>query len=734
MRFSNKKEDLDAIKNIESDYISELQKNIDDYIERISEWSNSIGCALINNSIKYSTNYIYESYKDEIYKYISDDNFNQFTFMDIGSFFNVGDECISSIKTFQNEINSEIVNIKFSDLELTEKDDFEIDDETLNGFKDITKNTQVRLKELFEIAKSNVSKLASDFVLSRPLLYMIEIQNGILENYFVDQSNLYYVYLDWLKNNKDKIEKLSEQFISDARSKSTNEAFSNQMKRVFTEGGQMVLPFAVGAASVISGSKAINNKKNTTSENNAKSDKNNDNSTNKNKSGIKKFRDKAFKSAEKIGDTLIEIGDRFSPEGEFKIGENKFKMKQPNIVSIVGMALKGIGKTGQVWTGDDSDIKKGDANQTKTNDVPKKIEIIDKLNKDITEKIKLVDKDNIGKYTTNENYEDINKKVGTIIYNNPSYQQVLGLSDAKLVKLGLADDYKKATGRDISSTPINFSPYIYNGNNISQPELKVKSKQIDDLNRRIYKNEELDKINYDKIISEIKDIRKEKDKYEKDILNGKNVPYDGLIGINKETEIGKLVTSINNLTKSISAPSLLDNKNGRYNDETVDRLFSSLLNNKENSNSIKNAIQEFANRQYGYSGYRDGLFDVDNYEDLNYALNNKCNFRPTNNFAKKILLAREYGMNQNNSIILNMFKGLGKGIANIGTTLVLSAISVPVGLAFGIGSYINAIASTPRNEYKDLLDNLGIENTDSLMNDFKYDSDNNSYASDKNGL
>ena len=261
---------------------------------------------------------------------------------------------------------------------------------------------------------------------------------------------------------------------------------------------------------------------------------------------------------------------------------------------------------------------------------------------------------------------------------------------------------------------------MYNTNN-NQPELAVKSNVIDEINKRFNANKDFNKLNFDKIISDIDNINKNRNDYKID--NG-NDNYDGLVPVNKDSEMGNLIQAINGLTNSINAPELLRDKNGRYNQETIDNLCNFL----KKSNDVNEAARDFVNKQYGYGGYKDGVHEVDNYQDLDYAIRNKCHFRPNREFAAKISSAQNFANDSNNSLFIEMFKKLTSGILNIGATVLLSAISIPVGMAYGVGAFINTSQKTPRDEYKDMIDNLGPEISDTFIENYAYDDKKNEYS------
>ena len=546
----------------------------------------------------------------------------------------------------------------------------------------------------------------------------------------MDQNNLYSCYLEWLQKNRDKIEALTQQIIADSKSKSKFEILTNQFKNPIEAIANYSVPFAAG----MSASKLFSNGNNDIKNGNLISktgEKTTGDSKSNNEEVEKLKKEKQRRLNRQKWAAIIK-----KPFSALKnAGDEISKLAIPGIPNPLGITFKTIGGFGEAacdMVSEYNDPKwdmrldniKGDDYKAIKKEIDDKNKIFDKLQSDKEFIDVLRINDNMSpeerkKYYI-DNSKEINEKIGKIIYNNQDYKYLFNMSDANLVKMGLADEYKKVTGKDISNTPINFSPYLYNTNN-NQPELAVKSNVIDEINKRFDANKDFNKLNFDKIISDIDNINKNRNDYKKD--NG-NDNYDGLVPVNKDSEMGNFIQAINGLTNSINAPELLRDKNGRYNQETIDNLCNSL----KKSNDVNEAARDFVNKQYGYGGYKDGVHEVDNYQDLDYAIRNKCRFRPSKGFAQKISSAQNFANDSNNGLFIEMFKKLASGILNIGATVLLSAISIPVGMAYGVGAFINSSQKAPRDEYKDMLDNLGEETIDSFVNNFKYDNVHNEYS------
>ena len=705
MRYSALKEDINNIKNIQINYTDSLNEVLDCYATEIQDWANSIGCELINRTMKYSIEYIVNSYTGEMKKIINDEGLMPQSFIKVSEYCCASDVSIQDTKDLQDIVNSYLLNVKIPTLELKSKDKFDITDEKLEEFKRIVKFHIKRVSDLDE--NVDYKDVIENNVLATPLKSYLLTASSIMKGYFIDQNNIYDKYLDWLNKNKAKMQQLTDEMIEKCKNDSGKDFFNNQFA------GALIGVTGATGVSALAFTKPTGITK---SENNEAVGKNSDKKSNNSK------KKNGFKIARGAIDTLGNALGIYGTVGDYIIPGT-------GVVGKAGAAIckfiSGGLKQGEAYFGN-ANLTDGISKEKVQGqeDFINEPEIRDVLKLDVD----MSDSERNAYYK--QNAENIENVISKKIYNNQKYRYSFNMSDANLVKAGLAEHYEKVTGRNIANTPITFNPYINNVVNTQdkdkekiKPELKVKKTQIDDLNKKIDENKDFNKINFEKLNKDIEEIKSKRFVYDPNKKESDKEPYDGLVPVNKDSEMHKLVEAISGLTDSIKAPNLLTSKGDRYNDETMSQLFEAIKRN----NNINDAVKDFTNKSYGYSGYKDGTFDVNNYQDLNYALKNRIKFRPNNLYSQKLSKAKEFGSETGNVNIINLLKSAAKGIFNVGATLALSAISLPVGIVYGIGSIASAVATAPRDEYKDMLDNLGEETVDSFINNFEYNDEKNEY-------
>ena len=445
MRLSTKKEDLNLISNAQLDYNDNLNKVINEYYESITSWANSIGCSLINKSLKCSNDFIIENYTDKVNKYLVEDNENKYKFTDMANHYKLGELCINEIRKMQNSIAENCSKMVTADLKLEEKNEFEISDNDLSLFKEIVENTISKLSDVYNDAKSDAKRLSDDNILAIPLLNSFEVQNGLISNYFTDQNNLYSCYLEWLQKNRDRIEALTQQIISDSKSKSKFETLSNQFKNPLNGIANYAVPFVAGMAA----SKLISSGNNSASNDNlsSKNENNNSGDSESKNNDIKQLkqlkqkklnRQKWAATIKKPFSALKNAGDEIS------------KLAIPGIPNPLGITFKTIGALGEgtcdvitEWNDPKWDMRldniKGDDYKEIKKEIDDKNKIFDKLqgDKEFIDVLRINDNmspEERKKYYI-DNSKEINEKIGKIIYNNQDYKYLFNMSDANLVKM-----------------------------------------------------------------------------------------------------------------------------------------------------------------------------------------------------------------------------------------------------------------------------------------------------------
>lgn len=744
MRYSIQDEDLSIISNIENNTSESIEQLYNEYVENIAEWGKCFNSELVYQICKKTIGMIDEDYMQAINNFVTQFDEIGISFVGISKRYKVGDDALTKVERFQNEIIEKALSHNANEIEFVCDGDARYSNEWINEYKEINQEFLSKIESAYDENYFNAKNVRSSNLLGDSIDALIKYQFETIQKISMLYDAIFEMFLEWyektLRENEALLESLNQQMRT-ASDEIVNDEIDKLLSQIMDENIGETQASVRTTSSLPDGSDTSSEVKSEEQKQEAIKDAAHKAVMSSIDSLLKELdtpeKIQKFKQyveeCQRQFDECNKEENKEDKKGKFQkfcdFIKNGAKKYGKPIMKTLGIVVPLIAPEGHI-AGKISerlpDVMECFTGATAEESDADKIELGLECMKSIGVD-KLPENENEVKQYFDENGEVIAKDIMKRILSSPKYMNVLGIDDEELSRPENQKLYKAATGKEVNVVPQKRKTIDYDFEQYDPKKLKdiapIESEEqakkiVRDISSSIPNS--FDNSRYENISKDLDDVKKQID-------TGK-----GYVQLDNNEELRKLIEELRSIVNGQLKGEVLQNIDGRYNKEDIRMLCDEfeyekgIAKRSAQTPNMNRACQNFIRRQMGYPAEYDkptikwtneliplinkkcDYFSIDNEEIIN-TINNAQNFiqSKNGNLKKKSVLT---------SIALDVV-GIGTYLG-LGASILMASFW-PLGIVLAALPLCAYFIDVGARDYAFLVSQLGEERVDILLNNYQ---------------